>query len=144
MTSIPKSNRNMYQVRAFYKDDVEEANAYVTQLFDNVYDAHSIYQYAMWELEENFVAVELIEYPKKDKAVTVDRETTRNITHGNNTAYRKVRKSLRLIMKNRQEEIEKEKKAKRILERNKRFDDLILAIKKRVKEGGGRSGIDYE
>ena len=135
----------MYQVRAFYKDDVDEETSYVTELYNNLSDAHVIYQCAMWELEENFVAVELIEYSKKNKVVIVDRETTRNITHGNNTAYRKVRKSLRLIMKNRQEAIDNdEKKQKRLLERKERFDKLLLAIKKLAKEGGGRRGIDYE
>jgi hypothetical protein len=119
--------RKVYQVRAFYTDDNDEEKAYVTDYFDNVYDAHTIYQYAMLELVHNFVSVELVEYPKKDICVIIDRETIKNFPRGN-----KARKSLRLIMKSRQEAIEKEKMENKLLEKKrlfeKRFDNIVQTI----------------
>jgi hypothetical protein len=130
--------RKVYQVRAFYTDDNDEERAYVTDYFDNVYDAHTIYQYAMLELAHNFVSVELVEYPKKDTCVIIDRETSKNISRGN-----KVRKSLRLILKSRQDAIEKEKMENRLLEKKKlfekRFDNIVKTIILSRQTGGLRN-----
>lgn len=100
MTSSNMYNRKnkVYQVRAFYTEDTDDERAYTTNYFSNIDDAHTIYQYAMLELGHHFVSVELVEYPKKGKCIIIDRETAKDVSCGN-----KARKSLRLILKKKQE-----------------------------------------
>ena len=119
----------MYQVRAIFKDGNGKERDYESKQTDDIHEAHSIYQYGMWGLGSDVVSVELVEYPKKGACVIIDSETSKNVSRGH-----KVRKSLRLIMRNREEAIEKKKKDKKHLERNRIFENLTLAIKKRVKE----------
>jgi hypothetical protein len=129
MTSIQKNNRNskMYQVRAIFKDGNGKERDYESKQTDDIHEAHSIYQYGMWGLGSDVVSVELVEYPKKGACVIIDSETSKNVSRGH-----RVRKSLRLIMRNREEAIEKEKKDKKLLEKKnifeKRFDSIVQSI----------------
>jgi hypothetical protein len=140
MTSIQKNNSNnkMYQVRAIFKDGNGDEKDYESKQTEDIYEAHSIYQYGMRGLGSDVVSVELVEYPKKGACVIIDRETSKNISRGN-----KVRKSLRLILKSRQDAIEKEKMENRLLEKKKlfekRFDNIVQTIILSRQTGGLRN-----
>jgi ribosomal protein L35 len=124
MTSIQKNSNKMYQVRAYYKNDAGDEQTYITALFADVRDAHNIYQYAMYELENHFTALELLEYPRKDTPVIIDRETTK----GYKANRSKERKSLRLILNKRHLAVEKERVEKRMLEKQKLFEKRMSEI----------------
>jgi hypothetical protein len=156
MTYFQKNSRKMYQTLAYYKDDNNVEQVYTTAIFDNISDAHTIYEYAISELENNFCAVELVEHNKNEDTVVLDRETTK----GYKACRTKERKSLRLIMRKRQEEVDKERndaKHNALLDKQKLFEkrvsDMVqFIISSRPDNASARGeaptvlkpGVDYE